>query len=83
MCVRGPMAMHPHSSIIILCINTGRIISGHNTAAAAAATIVAAGTASAICAKDAAHLFMHCLNQRHDSLLFRHFLMWCTAVGQN
>ena len=23
--------------------------------------------------KDAAHLLMYCLNQRHDSLLFRHF----------
>ena len=62
---------------IILYINTGRIISGRNTAAAAAAAAAAVarrgGGHRHDCGKDAAHLLMYCLNQRHDSLLFRHF----------
>ena len=30
--------------------------------------------------EDASHLLMHCLNQRHDSLLCRHFLIYCELV---
>ena len=57
---------------IILCIDTGRIISGHNTAAVVAAA--AAGGGGGARGEDAAHT-----SQSAARLLFRHFLVWCTA----